>query len=200
MPTDPPHVLRGRLPAYVGTSVAVRQSGYRKGVPSAAAELARLRRAYGKAPGEVLDVATETAVDPGLFGVPPDDAPTRVEWAVHLAVCLHAHHQQSVTESGMHRQGVGFGRAVGELMNAETQHADALRKRFTAAGTATDLDELAVHLRGLIGRLRQHRIALDYGRLAADLFAWQDPAEVPGVRMAWSRDLYTARKADKEQE
>lgn len=190
---------RSRLPAYVGARVAKRQAAYRLEVPAAIATLARLRRLVDRKPGEEHEEAT--VVDESVFGPQIGDEPTRVEWAVHLAMCLHAVHQQSHRERDMHQTGPSFGAAVGSLTRVSASES-AVRQRWRAVSTAIDVEELVFHMRGLIGLFRQARIALDYGRLAADLFAFQEPGAVAAVRRTWGRDFYRAfhAKPSSEQE
>lgn len=148
--------------------------------------LARLRRAVGKPPGWDPDLWELTLSE--VPGRAVSDAPTAEERAVHTALTLYAVHQQSRPEP-MHVRGHGLGRAVRSLASA-TQAESAVRRRFDAAATATSFDEEVHHLRGLVTQLRAHRVPLDYGLLADDLYQLQDPRKVDGVRLRWGRQYY----------
>lgn len=70
-----------------------------------------------------------------------------------------------------------------------------VRKRFVRIGTSSDIDTLSFRLRGMVLLLRKARIPLDYGRLADDLFRWQDAWQQGAVKRAWGRDFHrTYRK------
>jgi CRISPR system Cascade subunit CasB len=124
---------------------------------------------------------------------------------------LYALHQQSKT-TAMHeaavagRAGNSLGTAVARLLRTaddpsrrrDPDRVASLRRRFNALVTASTTAELVHHLRGLVQQLRAHDISLGYGRLAADLVAFQNPNRVDVVRRRWARDLAGYREpADK---
>lgn len=157
-----------------------------RGTSGTTAVLARLRRAVGKPPGWDPELWELTLADvPGRIG---SDAPTAQERAVHTAITLYAVHQQSRPET-MHVRGYGLGRSV-RLLASAAQAESAVRRRFDAAATATSVDEVVHHLRGLVTQLRSHRVPLDYGQLADDLLQLQDPRKVDAVRLRWGRQYY----------
>lgn len=176
------------------SSVAERlQRSYLAGASTAAGDLAALRHAVGKSPGSV----------PGVWsifeGVPlPDgydaDQPSRSEIAAFVALTLFATHQQSQAAQ-MHVPGFGFGHAVRRLSDGSASE-QAVRRRFTAAGTADSVPELAHHARGLVTQFRSKGIPLDYGRFADDLLWFQFPDGPDKVRLRWGRDYYRQNKTD----
>jgi len=182
--------VRNRLASVTGARATEYQALYRsdKGHAKGSAILAQLRRGIGKEPGDLPRLWGYTELDEDDFGPQYGQHATAAEWAVHLALTMFALHQQSHEDRTMHVQGTGLGTAVGRLQHGGPS-PEAVRRRFTAAGTAIDITELTVHLRGLITQMRQRAIGLDYGRLAADLFAWQNPEASVSVRRAWGRDL-----------
>ena len=174
------------------------------------AELAKLRRGIGHAPGERPELW-------GMFlqGMPEDfqssSGPSAAEWAVYLALTLYAVHQQG-NDRPMNCPGNTLGRAVRQLAerNAATgqdwTEASVLR-RFNALATAEEITEISHHLRGMIQLLSAAKdggIPLDYPQLAADLYELQctDPRypQIPAhVRLRWGQDLYRDQKPASEE-
>lgn len=181
----------GRLPLadLVATRIGALQARYLAGTSSGVADLAALRRAAAQPVG-----ADPRTWELTLAEVSPwarDDAATTAEMAAHAAMTLYALHQQSRSQP-MHRRGTGLGRAVRDLGRATGAEA-AVRRRFEALGTAATFAELLHHARGLVRQLRSAGVALDYGRLTADLLDWQDPAKASAVRLRWGRDYHRVR-------
>ncbi len=174
------------------------------------AELAKLRRGIGHAPGELPELW-------GMFlqGMPESfqgrGGPSHAEWAVYLALTLYAVHQQG-NDQPMNRPGNTLGRAVHQLAERNTPagqdwtEASVLR-RFNALATAEEITEISHHLRGMIQLLSAAKdggIPLDYPQLAADLYELQctDPRYTQtsaNVRLRWGQDLYRAPKPASEE-
>ncbi|GGH51509.1 type I-E CRISPR-associated protein Cse2/CasB [Microbacterium album] len=186
---------------HVVRRVRTLQSGYRRNASWAVAALAKLRRGvgvrpetdlelYGLALGNTVDDLVEDEERPRTL---LDELRTRAEElteeerAAFAAVTLYAMHQQSRSDTSMHRAAYGFGRSA-RLLGRRVDR-DSVRRRFTALGTSATWDETVTHARGLIQQFRQHQIPLDYGRFARDLFDLQTAA-ADRVRMAWGRDFY----------
>ena len=127
--------------------------------------------------------------------------PTRAEWAVYLTLTLYALHQQGrdMGREPMHREGQSLGQSVRRLVKPgeDPQDASVLR-RFQALTSAASMQEVSQHLRGIIQILRSEGIALDYVRLAADLYDLQFPESSQRVRLRWGQDYYRM-PADAEQ-
>ena len=182
----------GATQRFVDGQVSRLQAGYLRRPPSsrARADLARLRRVVGHEPGadiEILDLTT----DPDAPR-PTQDEPTVDERAIHVALTLYAVHQQS-QERRMHVPGQSFGSALGRLRYVEGEENPGVVRRFQALGTATDFAEVAIHARALVTLLRGAGQGFDYGLLARDLVALQDPRRAQGVRLAWGRDFFRTR-------
>jgi len=163
------------------------------------AALANLRRGVGKRPGELPRLWGEF-----LQGLPEEllgrsREPSRAEWAVYLALTLYALHSQGHALPGdnMHREGVGLGTAVRRLALAKDASVTegSMLGRFNSLATASGMEELSHHLRAMVELLRSEGIALDYVRLADDLFRLQLQEAAPGVKLAWGRDYYRMEKA-----
>ena len=168
------------------------------------AELAKLRRGIGHAPGELPELW-------GTFlqGMPEDfqssSGPSAAEWAVYLALTLYAVHQQG-NDRLMNCPGSTLGRAVRQLAERNSAGQDwteaSVLRRFNALATAEEITEISHHLRGMIQLLRAAKdggIPLDYPQLAADLYELQctDPRypQIPAhVRLRWGQDLYRDAK------
>ena len=143
------------------------------------AELAKLRRGVGHAPGDLPELWGSF-----LRGMPESfqgrSGPSHAEWAVYLALTLYAVHQQG-NDQPMNRPGNTLGRAVRQLAERNTPagqdwtEASVLR-RFNALATAEEITEISHHLRGMIQLLSAAKdggIPLDYPQLAADLYELQ---------------------------
>ena len=173
------------------------------------AELAKLRRGIGHAPGELPELWGSF-----LLGMPEgfqggENGPSHAEWAVYLALTLYAVHQQG-NDRPMNCPGSTLGRAVRQLAERNAgqdwDEASVLR-RFNALATAEEITEISHHLRGMIQLLSAAKdggIPLDYPQLAADLYELQctDPRypQIPAnVRLRWGQDLYRDQKPASEE-
>ena len=174
------------------------------------AELAKLRRGIGHAPGDLPELWGSFLLEmPESFQ--GRSGPSHAEWAVYLALTLYAVHQQG-NDQPMNRPGNTLGRAVRQLAERNTPpgqdwiEASVLR-RFNALATVEENTEISHHLRGMIQLLSAAKdggIPLDYPQLAADLYELQctDPryAQVPAnVRLQWGQDLYRDSKPAPEE-
>ena len=156
------------------------------------AELAKLRRGIGHAPGELPELWGSF-----LLGMPESfqgrSAPSAAEWAVYLALTLYAMHQQG-NDRPMNCPGNTLGRAVRQLAERNSAGQDwteaSVLRRFNALATADSMPEVSHHLRGMIQLLRREGIPLDYPQLAEDLYQYQFVDGAPNVRLRWGRDLY----------
>lgn len=161
------------------------------------AALANLRRGIGRVPGEM----------PALWGAflqnMPEEfqsktgKPSREEWAIYLALTLYAMHQQghALPEDNMNRKGESLGRAIRRLVEPGEDETDSsVLKRFNRLATAVDMREISQHLRGIVQLLRAKGVALDYPKLAEDLYSLQFPAIAPRVRLRWGQDYYAPLK------
>ena len=174
------------------------------------AELAKLRRGVGHAPGDLPELWGSF-----LRGMPESfqsrSGPSHAEWAVYLALTLYAVHQQG-NDRPMNCPGNTLGRAVRQLAERNAgkdwEEASVLR-RFNALATAEEITEISHHLRGMVQLLsaaKDGAIPLDYPQLAVDLYGLQctDPryTQIPAnVRLRWGRDLYCETKnASSEEE
>lgn len=97
----------------------------------------------------------------------------------------------------MNQPGISLGRAVRQLADpgSEPEESPSFR-RFQTLLTASDIQEISHHLRGMIQLLRAKGIPLDYARLAKDLYKLQYAGSAPGVRLMWGQDYYTLQQDD----
>lgn len=181
----------GRL---VDARVTRLQKGYLGGSPAARRDLAALRRAVGREPGEMPEVWVLTDVP----GPTRQEAPTADEWAVHVALCLYGLHQQGRSKPA-HEPGRPFAQAVRSLAGEQVERSPIWR-RFTAALLADDIEAMREHLLGIVGQMHSARAytPFDYASFADDLKRIQNPEAVPAVRLRWQRDFY-AEQPEKTQ-
>lgn len=207
-PPPPPdsEPVTERLPAprlvarATGTYIARVQPRYLADVPSAVAELARLRRGAGKRAHQVPDLWGVGGTDELAELLDGHEGSFRAgdaEEAVFLAATLWALHQQSSRDHGMHSRGQNLGGAVRALIRLkEAASADEedspLRKRLVRVGTAESLDSVAVRLREIVLLLRGAKVPLDYARLAGQLYRWQHRPDRAGVQREWGREFHLA--------
>ncbi len=185
----PPRSVGARVETFVGRRVSSLQKQYTQQRPTSysRAVLAQLRRGVGKPIGELPELL-EFVIDPDA-PAPPGDGPSADEIAAYTAITLYAVHQQSQPKP-MHRPGHSFGTAIGSLRFSGSEENQGVTRRFQALGTASGMEELVHHARGLVTLLRSADRGFDYGRFARDLLDYQNPYRVDRVRLAWGRDFY----------
>lgn len=147
------------------------------------ADLAHLRRGLGRQPGSVpgmWPLYTELTDAGGI---------SRRLRAEHIALGLYGLHQQS-QRVPVHRPGIGLGDAARRLKRSGRYSENAVDRRIMAAASATTVDGLAFHLRGLVRQLSAIGGSLDYDRLMEDLVRWQTPQGAGRVRRRWGGDYY----------
>ena len=175
------------------------------------AELAKLRRGIGHAPGELPELWGSFLLEmPKELQQNGPGSPSTAEWAVYLALTLYAVHQQG-NDRPMNCPGNTLGRAVRQLAERNSAGQDwteaSVLRRFNALATAEEITEISHHLRGMIQLLSAAKdggIPLDYPQLAADLYDLQctDPryVQIPAnVRLRWGQDLYRDQKSASEE-
>lgn len=158
--------------------------------PWARGMLAQLRQAAPQKPGTAPAIWPLTAE--GLPDLRPDQQ-RFVETAIHVALTEFAIHQQA-RPSSMHNPRQPFGLAVRRLAESDGREGDPYEtpvyRRFTAMLTATHIDGLLAHSRGLVTQMRGADIAFDYGGYADALYWFQKPGHAAAVRRQWGRDFH----------
>lgn len=169
---------------------------------TARAMLARLRRGVGTVPGDMPELWGVTFSGMAEEMLSTCGAPTKEEWAVHIALTMFALHQQGhdVKTQCMHRQGQSLGKALRRFCMGDEEARKRIKRRFDAVATADNIGEAAYHLRGLIQLLRSESIPLDYAALAGDLYFFQIESTAPSVRLAWGQDFYRTGKGEENGE
>ena len=159
------------------------------------AELAKLRRGIGHAPGELPELwgGLLQGMPASFYGT---NGPSHEEWAVYLALTLYALHQQSNDTVCVSQLGCTLGRAVRRLAeqtvaSGQDWTESSILRRFNALATAEEITEISHHLRGMIQLLRAAKpdsIPLDYPQLAVDLYGLQcdapQLAQLPAVQLS----------------
>lgn len=160
---------------------------------AARASLARLRKGIGHAPGELPDLWGEFLTDlPEEFCGCGTEI-SREEWAIYTALTVFALHQQGKSRESepMHRPDISVGSAAARLIESDDADGDRERvaRRFYPVATAEDMTELSYKLRSLVTLLRAKGIPMDYARLAADLYRFQNPDTADSVKLRWGEDF-----------
>ena len=75
---------------------------------------------------------------------------------------------------------------------------EAVKRRFNAVITSSDVIELTYHVRGLVQLMRSSEpvIGFDYPQFAKDLYNYQFPDGKRNVILRWGQDFY---RIDKEE-
>ncbi|AEX45348.1 type I-E CRISPR-associated protein Cse2/CasB [Corynebacterium diphtheriae] len=157
---------------------------------SARATLAELRR------GATVDIRKNPlGLEKVLFAMAGDfsdrlvghgDNPSPSEEAAFVALTLFGVHMQSAT-SPVHIPQVSFASACGRLHSLGT--SDSIKPRVDAMLLASQEQARLVHIRSLVTLLRANNIGFDYGLLARDLRALNDPKKRAGIQLRWGRDF-----------
>ncbi len=200
----PAHRLVGRATA---TYIARLQPQFLADVPSAVAELARLRRGAGRRAHQSPDLWGIGGTDELAGLLDGHEGHIRCEYAeeaVFLAATLWALHQQSSREHGMHSRNHDLGGAVRALIRLKgatsaDEEDSPLRKRLVRVGTAESLDSVAVRLREIVLLLRGAKVPLDYARLAGQLYRWQHRPDRAGVQREWGARIPPGRRLRREE-
>lgn len=168
--------------------------------PSKAA-LASLRRGIGKDMGDNPDLLGLILPEAGLSEYKGQEV--KIEQALYTALTLYAFHQQGkdicvslvekADEAISNRN--SFGYAVRSLAG-KTENQEGVLRRFNQVLTANDLNELAVHARGLISMMRQKDVFFDYPGFAVSLYHFQQVGEKKQVVLTWGKDFYMHRKGE----
>lgn len=189
---------------FVGRKIHILQAEADSG--SGKAMLANLRRGIGHEPGEL----------PQLLGILLSDMPeeywsedgtaTREEWACYAALTLYALHQQGYDAKSqpMHMdEGVSMGKAMYQLTAAYEGDPNAEQRvvqKLRTLTTAVDRRELSHHLRGIVQLLKSKGIAMNYKKLAGDLYEMQFPEGKRQVCLRWGQDFYGGRNKKEDRE
>lgn len=155
--------------------------------------LAKMRRGVGEQPGAIPELwdMLFTDLPESLEG--RGSKPSRAEWAIFTALTLFALHQQgkrNLESEFMFQEKNTFGRAVAQLISHNSDDKEAIIKRFNVAVSAADLTGFSWYLRNIIQLCKREDISIDYAALAKDLYDYQNPDWIDGVRLKWGRDFY----------
>ncbi len=164
--------------------------------PQVRANLAKLRRGVDKHPGENPEIWEVTISDIDEKLQSRDGEPTKSEWAIHLALCLFASHQQGkdIKTDCMHKAGERLGLAIRKLKSGDSEDIEPVRRRFNVIATSNDIDEFAHHLRSMVQLLKASGIALDYRQLTKDIYDFMEPERRNLLRLRWGQDFYGSSK------
>ncbi|NLN97111.1 MAG: type I-E CRISPR-associated protein Cse2/CasB [Eubacteriaceae bacterium] len=154
--------------------------------------LAELRRGIGKKPGENPKLWEIT-----LANIPEEyyskyGEPTYVEWAIYISLTLFAFHQQgnSLETKLMHHRDVNIGAALAQLVK-EDEDESRIKRYLDRLVTASDVIEMARHLRSAVSLLKGEKIGLDYAGLAVDIFRFNFIEGKQSVSLLWAQSFYS---------
>ncbi len=169
------------------------------------AELAELRRGIGHAPGDIPTLWGTFLTDLPEEFYRNDGEASEAEWAVYIALTMFALHQQGhdFKSDWMHADKIPFGRAVRKLAPVADDTNDDLkriRNRFNKIATASDMRELASHLRGMVNLLSSNDIKFDYADLAYDLYRYNFSESRSKVRLKWGQHFCHVEKTEEKSE
>lgn len=160
--------------------------------------LASLRRGVGREPdafpelwGMIFDESS------GLFDMYSNKVSDE-EKAVYLALTLFATHVSGKGVRNVNQSGMTLGKALRVLSGSK---GDTVQSYFNRLLTSKSFSELSQHLRRLVAIFRQNGIALDYSKLASDVYFWQKGgAYRKNVLREWNRAFFGIEPKKKEDE
>ena len=160
--------------------------------------LADLRRGVGKKPGELPELwgFIFERIPEELLGNERNGA-SYAEWAVYTALTLYALHQQG-NEKYMNEKGISLGKAAALLAKNEDGSEERIIKRLHLVATAASQNDLAYHLRAVIRLLSAGSIALDYAKLAKDIYSMNFEESSKNVVLSWGREFFNSLYKEKE--
>lgn len=166
--------------------------------PWAKAMLAELRRGIGKdisESPETWEIVLQDMPDDLIYHGKDDCKATEAEAAVYTALTLFALHKQGGDTAQMN--GVSFGEAARRL--ADGNNDDAIKRRFDAVMTSTNLKEISNHARGLVQLMKaaDRPVGFDYPKFAEDLYRFQFTEGRRSVCLRWGQDFYAGKRASK---
>ena len=161
--------------------------------------LANLRKGIGHPPGDLPVLWGEIFGDLPVEMFGRDGKPTAEEWAIYIALTTFALHQQGHDHKSqpMHSSENRIGISISKLIQTEDDRP-RITRRFNAMATASNINELSHHLRGIVQLLREKNIPMNYSLLARDLYLYQRPSTVHQVRLTWGQDFYRIHNENEE--
>ena len=168
------------------------------------AVLAALRKGLGHAPGEIPEVLGLILEDMPESFMSKGTKPTDEEWACYTALTLFAMHQQGneIKTRSMHTEKpISIGSAM-SMYAAVLSDANAKKRmavKLKALSTSKDAGELSYHLKSVIQLLKTEGIALNYSRLASDIYEFQFPDARSGICLKWGQDFYRSVKNETDE-
>ena len=184
--------------------------GIAPGASAARAALARLRRLGTAADGGwmlVGDQLFESWPEDKLGQPMRGDKPTRELLAVQAVLRLYGLHQQSQkSPMAMNGHDVGhagyngsFGRACRRI-EPDRESSGGVQRHLACIESAVDFDSALYQIQGLVLRLKNEGIPLDYYVLAEDLYLLQFDALRGAVLARWAKDFHLFHLAEEDAE
>jgi CRISPR system Cascade subunit CasB len=170
----------------VSTRPEARFAAYLKGFADREdrASLAALRRALGKSPGEAAEA--HRYVVPWL----PPSASRRQEEAYYLVAALFAWHQGSWPPTSERDDATNLGASLRRL--AGRTEGESVERRLTVLLNSHP-EDLARHLRHVVGLLKAHEVPIDWAQLLRNVQDWHRLDR--RVQRAWAKAFWGYRTA-----
>lgn len=164
--------------------------------------LAVLRKGIGRKPGEKPELLGILLTDMPEDFMSVNTEPTREEWACYTALTLYAMCQQGrdpEKENADATEGADLGAAMAEYVRlSEDGNAQRrMAKKLQTLSTSKDMEEFSYHLRSIIKLLKSKDIAINYPKLAGDLYEYQFPESRTGIFLKWGQDFYRNTHSEK---
>lgn len=155
----------------------------------------KLRRGLGRAPGEDPELLGALLIDMPEEFLSKGSEPTREEWACYISMTLYAMHQQGNDpniKSLNTQENVSLGAAMATYVQqaGDSNAQKRMAVRLQMLNTSKDMKEFSYHLKSIIQLLKTKGIALNYSKLAEDLYLCQNQDRKSGVFLRWGQDFY----------
>lgn len=132
------------------------------------------------------------------------DSPKARE-AVFVAMTMFAFHQQGDSSAPRTAEGGSIGTALREYLNKTQQTSpeeeDRMAKKLGSLLKAKSVYEASRYLKSLIALIKSAKepIAIDYARLASDLYKFQYANSRDEVILRWATDFYKKQQKNEEE-
>ena len=173
------------------------------GVPAARASLAKLRRLGATDGNQLFEGWPEDKLGQPIKG----NKPTREFLAAQAALRFYGLHQRSQKkpmaingrEAEHGKYNGSFGWACRRI-DPDREAPNGVQRHLASIENAVDFDGMLYQIQGIIPRLKNVDIPLDYYVFASDLYLLQFDVTRDGVLARWAKDYYLYHSASNDAE